>query len=520
MKLFSNKTADTAEPRKTKPSHSFKATLAGLRTNRKLRIGATATAFTAIVIAVVILLNVACGLLADRFPWTLDLTADQTYSLSEESVAVAKSIKKDVTIEVLFNEDYFSNPNLGSEEMDTVFRQFYLFTKQYGTESGGHVTTKYVDLVATPSLETTYQEKYGATSGDILFLCENQYRIVKVTDLWSEDTDYYTYSNVSSLVEQKLASNISSVSGGKTVTVTFLTGHGEDQDVIASLKTLYELNGYFTQTINFATAAEISDTTGALVIAGPTDDYTINEIKRLRDWLHNDGNLGRNLFVFCSYAGTCPNLYDFLEKDYGITVTDNLVIETDQNNYLYPYPSVPITTVEGTDLTGVIAGKNVLMPLTLQLKTSLSSDNTSELLTNHTLVKFPESSRLISTQNLEETEGVKADEYPVIGAAYAHEHAYASDNQEVENYIMVCGSTAAVTLREEANYENEGLLIEPLRVMCNLGDAPTISDKNVSNDTVSYSSAVVLTLAAIFIVGLPLILIIICLVVFFRRRHL
>ena len=65
MKLFSKKTADTAEPREPKSSRSFKTVLDGLRTSRKLRIGATATAFTAIVIAVVILLHVACGLLAD-----------------------------------------------------------------------------------------------------------------------------------------------------------------------------------------------------------------------------------------------------------------------------------------------------------------------------------------------------------------------------------------------------------------------------------------------------------------------
>ena len=522
MKLFQKKTADKVTDTEKQSARSLKAFF-NFRTNRKLRIGTTATAFTAIVVAVVVVLNVVCGLLADRFPWTLDLTEEKTYSLSDESIAVAESIKSEIEIVVLYSEDSFSNPNLGSDELNTIFRQFYLFTKEYGTRSDGKVTTKYVDLVANPALETEYQSKYNASAGDVLFLCGNQYRLIALTDLWSEDTDYYTYSYVNSLVEQKLASNISSVSGGKTITVTFLTGHGEDDSTISSLKSLYELNGYFTQTLNFSTAETISDTTGALVIAGPTEDYTIEEIKRLREWLDNDGKRNRHLFVYCNYAGTCPNLYDFLEKDYGITVTDNLIIETDDSKYLYPYPSVPITEIEGTDLTGPVSGENVIMSLTLQLKTSLSSDTETEIKTNHTLIEFPESSRLVSTTELDTSsaeDGVPADEYPVIGMAYARDYTIADGKDGVANYVIVSGSHTFISLREEANYENEGLILEPLRTICSLGDAPVISDKNVSAETVSYSSATALTLGFLFVLGLPLILIITCLVVFFKRRHL
>lgn len=520
-------TVDEATPKKRK----FTLPKLNLRTNRKLRLGATATAVTAVVVAVVVLLNVVCGLLADRFPWTLDLTADQTYSLSEESVTLAKSLTTDIEITVLAGEDYFSNPNFGSDEYDTIFRQFYLFTKEYENLSGGKVKISYVDLDKNPTHAATYEENYEATSGDILFINGEQYRKISLNELMDEEVDYTTYtSSVTSLVEQKIATNISSVSGGKQVTVTFLTGHGENEQSISALKSLYELNGYFTQTLDFTTAGSIDSTTGAIAIVGPTKDFSLDEIKRLRDWLHNDGNLGRNLFVFANYAGTCPNLYAFLSADYGITVTDNIVLETDNNNipmdYYGTYPYMPLTSVVSTDLTASIADKKIVMPLTLQLTTAKGSNTEEELLTNHTVVSFPESSRLVALADLlsaESNDDLKKQEassYPVIGMAYARDYNIVN-NESVQNYVMVSGSYQFADYVKSSQYENEGLALEPLRAMCSLGDTVLISGKDLSSDTLTFSALTAQVLGlGVFTFGIPLVLIVICLVVFFKRRHL
>lgn len=520
-------TVDEATPKKRK----FTLPKLNLRTNRKLRLGATATAVTAVVVAVVVLLNVVCGLLADRFPWTLDLTADQTYSLSEESVTLAKSLTTDIEITVLAGEDYFSNPNLGSDEYDTIFRQFYLFTKEYENLSGGKVKISYVDLDKNPTHAATYEENYEATSGDILFISGEQYRKISLNELMDEEVDYTTYtSSVTSLVEQKIATNISSVSGGKQVTVTFLTGHGENEQSISALKSLYELNGYFTQTLDFTTAGSIDSTTGAIAIVGPTKDFSLDEIKRLRNWLHNDGNLGRNLFVFANYAGTCPNLYAFLSADYGITVTDNIVLETDNNNipmdYYGTYPYMPLTSVVSTDLTASIADKKIVMPLTLQLTTAKGSNTEEELLTNHTVVSFPESSRLVALADLlsaESNDDLKKQEassYPVIGMAYARDYNIVN-NESVQNYVMVSGSYQFADYVKSSQYENEGLALEPLRAMCSLGDTVLISGKDLSSDKLTFSALTAQVLGlGVFTFGIPLVLIVICLVVFFKRRHL
>lgn len=520
MNLF-KKSGEEKAPRK----NSWKS-------NRKLRLGTTATAFTVIVVAAVLLLNVVCSILADRFPWSLDLTPEKTFSLSEDSLKVAQKVPDEVTITVFSQESVFSSPNTGAEEYDTVLRQFYHFTKEYNSVSGGKVKTDYVDLEANPALANAYKE-YDVSTGDILFRRGNKFRVVNLNDLINEEYTSYYDSTITSLVEQKLAVNINSICGEKSITLSFLTGHGEDEQTIEALKKMYEMNGYFTETVNFASAQKIAENCGALVITAPKKDYTETEITRLRNWLYNEGNLGRTLMVFCNYAATCPNLYEFLSVDYGINVTDKLILETDSNKYpmdMYgSYPYYPITSAEKTDLSLGVTGKDVLMPFTVQLETTLSSDNEKELLTNHSLVTFPETSRLVSIANLTEAESdddivqEKAEDYPIIGMAYAQEIKTVNSNT-VQNFVIVSGSyqyALQAAAAQYENYENEGLVVEPIRTVCSLGDTVMISGKNLTAKTVTFSSFAATVLGfGVFTVGIPLVLIVICLVIFFKRRHL
>ncbi len=494
----------------------------GFRTNRKLQLGATATVLTVVVIAAVMVFNVIVGILYDRFPWALDLTADSTYTLSDESREVAKKVNQDLEILVFMDEAMFASPTTESEDANVILRQFYRFTQDYGTLSGGKVTTKYLDMEADPTLATKYKE-YEVDSSSILFRTKDQYRVISIDDLYKEELDSTTYSYVySSLVEQKLASTVNAVCGGKTVTLTFLTGHGENEQVIASMKSLYELNGYTTNVLNLGSATEIDETTEAMIIVGPTSDYSIEEITRLRAWLSNDGKLNRDLLVMCNYLGSCPNLYDFLKNDYGVTVTDNLVVETNTDNYLQMMGEmIPITSIEGSDVTPDLDGEKVMMPYTLELKTAFGTDTEAEAVTNHPLVEFPESAKLIAQSQL--TENTEADpkdaeEYPVIGMVYAKEMRQTSEHAGVTN-VIVSGSYLYPITSSMTQYKNEALTLEPIRTIASLGDTVVISAKDLSSITLSYSVSDARAIQIVMI-AVPLILVAISLFVFLRRRHL
>ena len=495
------------------------------KNNRKLRLGTTATVFTAVVIAVVMLFNVIVGALYERFPLSFDLTTDNTYTLSEQARAVAKNATKDIEIIVFLNEQYFSTPSTSTESVNVVLRQFYLFTKEYNALSNGHITTTYYDLDSDPTLLKTFSD-YDITSGSILFRCGEQHRLINIDSMYAQEYDSYTYEYVyTSKVEEVLSSTVNSLCGGKTVTVTFLTGHGENTDLISHMSELYQLNGYATETLNFksASADEIDETTEMLVIAAPTSSYSLDEITRLREWLKNDGNMDRNLFVLCNYA--CEpdpetnrhNLYDFLADDYGITVTDKLIIETDTNNYM-PGPNgefQPLTLMGSTDLTestGV-----VYMPFTLQLELENDSDPAATGVGNVALIEFSDEAELVDVESFGEgkTKVQNSTDDDVIGMAYAVEAS-----GTVQNHVIVSGSYLAPLFSSSyAQYKNEEMILEPVRATCELGNALSITSKDLSSPTLSFTETDARVIQIIFIT-LPLLMIVISLVIFLRRRHL
>ena len=155
--------------------------------SRKFRYGGMATAMSAVVIVVVILINVVAGILNDRFPITWDLTKDKTFTLSQESIDVAKNVKEKVDIKVFAEEKLFTSQSTESDELNTILRQFYETTKQYNTQSGGKVVTQYLDLNADPTLAQAYAD-YDISAGSILFQCGEKYRVISVNDLVQQET--------------------------------------------------------------------------------------------------------------------------------------------------------------------------------------------------------------------------------------------------------------------------------------------------------------------------------------------
>lgn len=508
MKL---KKKDAAKPRKK----------LNWKNNRKLRIGATATGITAAVTVAVILLNVVVGILNDRYPVSWDLTADKSFTLSEESEAVAEKVTKDVEITMFGQETVYANSS------DTLQRQFYEFTNAYGALTDGKVKTVYVDLNANPELKSAYAEYNITGEGNILFRCGEQWRAITWEDMYEVDYDsYYSTgaSTTTSLVEQKLAANINAVSGERTVYLTFLTGHGESDGHISYLQDLYELNGYMTETVDFSTTTPINENSGAAFIVAPMSDYSQDEIARLREWLRNDGKRERDLFVYCdpSSAGKCTNLYEFLATDFGITVTDNLVVETDTNNLLSGQnygDAYILSQMHATDLTGdVIASEKIVMPETLQLITNGQTDTSEYALTNTPVVTFPESARLQKSGEVGESQ--EASEYPIVGAAYAFEYEYEGTTRH-DTYVFVSGNYLSINFSQYSQFQNKDFVLEPVRATSSLGDTVVIKGKDLVTAAATFSAAATFIVGrVIFSFGLPIVLLILAIVVFIKRRHL
>lgn len=105
----------------------------------------------------------------------------------------------------------------------------------------------------------------------------------------------------------------------------------------------------------------------------------------------------------------------------------------------------------------------------------------------------------------------------MVGVAHAQTYSY-DGSDKVTNNVVVCGGMwlANSTFLQNASFNNEDVL---LSVANNLtgNDAIVISGKSVKTDTMTLTESTVWTLMIIFVVVIPVVTLVICLVVFIKR---
>ncbi len=526
--------ADKKRKKEKKAKKSSGRSLKKFFRSRKFRFGAASTALTVIVAAVLVLVGVIGDVLNDRFPISLDLTADKSYTFSENSEKVAKLVDRDVEIVVFADEDTFKNATTGDE--GTILKQFYEFTKKYESLTGGKVKTVYVDATNDPTTYAKYSDKYDLSAGGslpILFRTDDRYRVVAPTELYETTGDgYYQQQQISSSnVESVLATNLQYLCRNSVAKVTMITGHdegmisGRDSGTVADVTDVLKRNGYDVETVDFTTSNKISDDSRALVIVAPTKDYSADDIKRIRTWLYNDARYGRDLIVLTNYAASCPNLYDFLKEEYYVQVESNVVLETSAD-YTYSYRAFyPYAIVESTDYTSAVAGKKVLLPTCLQL-TPLKENNTDYAQYVVPLAKFNGTAQLMPITSLSD-ENAKAvepegDVYGVLLSVY---DSYNNDLQEqTTTRVLISGSYDILNsdIRQSlSTVKNEDMFMGAFNQMMGNTDSIVVSSHSIDNKTLEYSGTAKMVLGfGVFTVTIPLIMLILCLVVFIRRKHL
>ena len=498
---------DTAE----KPDKPKKAP------NRKLRYGATATVLTAVVVVGVILFNVVVSVLADRYPLRLDLTADKIFTLSDESVAVAESVTQDVNILVFSEEDLFKNPSYSAQELNNLLTQFYEALRQYHSKSDGHVNYSFVDLTLDPAQGSKYED-YDIAQGSILFECGERVSVVTLTDLYSYSANYYGgLESFESNVEKVMATNILKVTGVNNMVVTMLTGHNEDSTTQENITKLLELNGYTVETHDITSVGDFPEGSTVAVIPAPTSDYTAEEVARLREWMDNGGSRGRHLLFVPVYSVTYTNLGEYISDTYGIEVTTNIVGDNTLERLFEFSPYATYADVESSDYTSS-SDAWVKAPYSVQLL--LNDNNGAETVPVYT---FPESAGVLGTQinenNEEEAALVPADEYPIVGMAYS---TVAGSGDVEDSRVLVCGSAMYFRYLSDTATSNEETFLNTFNGLTGYTGGVTISSKSLIAETADFGSSATKSFwgIGVFTIGLPVVLLVVGLVIFLKRRHL
>lgn len=384
----------------------------------QLKNGSFSLAVTAIVLAIIVVINLIIGQLPSKLlNW--DLSETGIFSVSDTSKELLKDLDKDVTVEVV-------------AETGNIDSRIEKFISIYGDLSS-KLKVSYVDPVLHPEILT----KYGISANSVVVSCEEtgKNQVISFSDIIVSQQNYYGYSSESEFdAEGQLTSAVAAVTSDNDKKIYMLRGHGESA-ISQELGELLTKNSMTTSNLNLLETASVPDDCDLLIINNPTSDLGTDEYTELHNYLYQGGN------VLLLRGVTDKELtnFDELMEDYGMTMVNSYIGDRDRYYqraqsafYFFPMITSNDTNVETTSsiLVGAVAGMT-------------ASENTPEDVTLTTL---------LTTSNNAFREGNSSEATQFILAASAQKTAPADTENASE---LESGSDTAETENESAENVSE-----------------------------------------------------------------
>jgi len=313
--------------------------------NKRFKHGGLSFALTAVVIAVVVVLNIVAGLVSERFAKPLDLSANRMFSIAEDTQGELSGLDSKLTITVASRESDFVHNGTFYNQTNEILKRF--------AAASPNITLNYVNLMSNPDFAAGYE---GLRDDSIIVESEktNRHKILTTEnylhaayyDLRSGNQitqeEYNMYNSmgavgmveadVSAAAEGALLSAILAVTDENPVNVGFTTGYSENKN--EHLEAMLEMYAYTNQSIDLVTG-DIPDDLDFIIMLAPQDDYSKQSLKKLEQWLDNEGEFGKSLLYISHAYANVPNIDSFLAAR-GIAVEREYARQTeprDMNNF-------------------------------------------------------------------------------------------------------------------------------------------------------------------------------------------
>ena len=477
--------------------------------SRKFRKGSFSTIFIAVFVAVVIVLNMVASLLTEKVSaLTFDLSNVKTTQLSQDTIDFIQTIKKDVTITVLADENQYTSANEYYLMANTILKQYH--------NQNQKIQIKYVDLTANPTFTSQYPDDTLGGENYIVE-CDKKHRILTNDDLFELTQDMYGSTSVKSLeVEPAVTTAILNVTSENQTKIRFIDGFG-DYDASA-LKDLLEKNNYDVGTVTTLTE-DIEDSVEALVLYMPSVDLDDTSVKKIKDFLNNNGNYGKDFFyVALPQQVEMPKFDAFLEE-WGMKMSGGIVAETDTSK-LVPYGgrydyriSLIDYSAGSTAYTEGLKNKKVNILGGYIIPVEITNENTAI-----PLLQTSESAKLVS---FTEKETPDFDTLPSQQYNAAAIGTKKSGNDEDSN-VVVLGS--AIMLSSDAlsisSYNNAAYIVNLTNKLTETTDEGIIIEgKSLETTSLGITTDQINFIQVIVMFGIPLVIIITAIVIWIRRRN-
>ena len=302
---------------------------------RTAKVGGYSFVLSLVVLAILIAVNV----LASKLPtsWTqFDISAAQLYSLTSDTKVVVTNLQQDVTI-------YWIS-QAGKE--DTVIQKLL---DRY-QELSDHITVVKKDPDVYPTFARQYTEE-TVMNNSLVVESGDKNRYISYDNIYQYDTgSYYTTGSVSQSFdgEGQITSAIDYVVSTDLPQVYLLSGHGEAALSETFADELERSNYETVEDFSLLNVDAIPEECDVLLINAPTSDISDEELTMLRSYVQGGGKLV--VLSGPQENADLPNLQALL-SDYGVTVNDGVVVDTNRDYYAFTAPYVLMPEIESSDTT-------------------------------------------------------------------------------------------------------------------------------------------------------------------------
>lgn len=366
-----------------------KSFMASFKT-RAFRAGGYSIAATAIVLAMLILLNLLVGRLPNKMT-KFDLTETKLNSITTETKSVLQQLDQEITIYWMTSESA-NDPYLESL-LDLV------------KEQNDHIKVVEKDLNIHPEFAGKYTDD-SVSPNSLIVECGDKSRFLNYYgDILTQDMkDYYTTGTYTTYFngEGALVGAVKYVTSSVLPKVYYLTGHGEET-LEANYTAAVKNQNIDLAELSLLKAEAVPEDADAIMIFGPTRDISTDELEKLQSYTEAGGSL----LVMTNYyfkVNPMPNL-EKLMNAYGMSSVPGLVMDG-SSGYYYQYPYFLMPDMESHATTDpLIEGKIQTLLFTahgIKVAEDLPADLTVTALMKTSGKAYAKQSESSSSMNKEE----------------------------------------------------------------------------------------------------------------------
>lgn len=512
---------------------------------KKLKFGSMSIAVVVLVIAIVIVLNLMCGLLMKRYPIKLDLTPDNRYELTDESIDAVKAIDKDIEITVMTTKNYFDSL---SQQYEAMFYQYYgaivempfniipeILDKYivYAEQGSGSISVKYVDMNKDPDVVTRFNKYYNGEieQGSIVLYCNERVKVItpeQVTGMIAPTRDStQTNINMAFAGESTITSAIRAVADAnpvRTAVVTTMNGNSifdaSHESIANSFESFLSTNGYDCTEIDIASDALSPEEYDMVIVAAPQVDFSEDIIAKLSDFLYNGGNYEKDMIYIPNfYATNLPNINSFLEE-WKISIEQSTVM--DENMVQATYRSLnnmtdyaPMLEIADSETVGTLPNETLPIIASYAKPINIISKNNDTI--NDEILKSKSTSYLTSLET-GDSSSEKASYNVVVKARKETSKQldiYGSDLLVISSPFMLDSAVLSST----NTYNNANAVLNIVNNISGKEESVIIPEKTIQQSGLAITMASARVVQVIVIVVIPLLIAIVGVAVLVWRKN-